>query len=50
MVLSSLKMHQKDFIKGYNDKSDEEFFFEFDVQYLKKLHDLHNDPAFYLNK
>ena len=28
----------EDFIKSYNEKSDEEYFFEVDVQYLKKLH------------
>ena len=28
----------EDFIKSYNEKSDEEYFFEIDVQYLEKLH------------
>ena len=28
----------EDFIKSYNEKSDEEYFFEVDVQYLEKLH------------
>ena len=31
----------KDFIKNYNEKSDEGYFLE--VQYLEKLHELHND-------
>ena len=32
----------KDFIKNYNEKSDEGYFLEVDVQYLEKLHELHN--------
>ena len=33
----------EDFIKNYNEESDEKYFLEVDVQYLEKLHDLHND-------
>ena len=33
----------EDFIKNYNEESDEGYFFEVDVQYLEKLHELHND-------
>ena len=36
----------KDFIKNYNEKSDEEHFLEAEVQYLKKLHEIHNDLPF----
>ena len=36
----------KDFIKNFNEESDEEYFLEVDVQYLKKLHELHNDLLF----
>ena len=32
----------KDFIKNCNEKSDEGYFLEIDVQYTEKLHDLHN--------
>ena len=32
----------EDFIKNYNEESREEYFFETDVQYLKKLHELQN--------
>ena len=28
----------EDFVKSYNDESDEGYFFEVDVQYLEKLH------------
>ena len=30
------------FIKNYNEESDKEYFLQVDVQYLKKLHELHN--------
>ena len=34
------------FIKNYNEQSDEGYFLKIDVQYLKKLHELHNDLPF----
>ena len=34
------------FIKNYNEESDEGYFLEVDVQYLEKLHELHNDLPF----
>ena len=37
----------EDFIKNYHEESDEGYFLEVDVQYLKKLHKLHNDLPFY---
>ena len=36
----------EDFIKSYNDQSDEGYFLEADVQYLKNVHNLHNDLPF----
>ena len=33
----------ENFIKNYNEEDDEEYFLEVDVQYLEKLHELHND-------
>ena len=33
----------EDFIKNYNEGSDEGYFLEVDVQYLEKLNELHND-------
>ena len=36
----------EDFIKNYNEESDEVYFLEVDVQYPEKLHDLHNDVPF----
>ena len=35
-----------DFIKKYNEESDEGYFFEVDVQYLENLHAFHNDLPF----
>ena len=36
----------EDFIKSYNEESDEGYFREIDVQYLEKLHQLNNDLPF----
>ena len=36
----------KDFIKNYSKESDEWYFLEVDIQYPKKLHELHNDLPF----
>ena len=33
----------KDFIKNYNEESDEGNFLEFDVQYIEELNELHYD-------
>ena len=34
------------FIKSYNEESDKEHFFENDVQYTEKIHELHVDLPF----
>ena len=36
----------EDLINNYNEESDEGYFLEVDVQYLEKLHELHNDLPF----
>ena len=36
----------EDFIKNYNEESDEGYFLEVDVQYPEKLHELHDDLPF----
>ena len=46
MVLSESMKHlnlMKISLKNYNIDSDERYFLEIDVQYLRKLHDFHND-------
>ena len=37
----------EDFIKNYNEESDEGYFIEVDVKYPEKLHELHNELHFY---
>ena len=36
----------EDFIKNYNEESDEGYFLEVDFQYVEKLHELSNDLSF----
>ena len=36
----------EDFIKNYNEESNEGYFIEADVQYHEKLYELHNDLPF----
>ena len=36
----------EDFIKNYNEESDEGYFLEVDVQYQEKLHELQNELPF----
>ena len=36
----------EDLIKNDNEESDEEYFREVDIQYLEKLHELHNISHF----
>ena len=36
----------KDFIKNYNEESDERYFLKLDIRYPEKLHELHNDLPF----
>ena len=40
----------ENFIKNYNEESDEEYFLEVHVQYLENLHDLRNDLPFLLER
>ena len=36
----------EDFIKNYNEESEEGYFLEVDAQYPEKLHELYNDLPF----
>ena len=36
----------EDFIKGYNEESNEGYFFEVDAQYRENVHEIHNDLPF----
>ena len=40
----------EDFIKAIIKKCDEGYFLEVDIQYLKNLHELHNDLPFFARK
>ena len=44
--MSGSKAFNEDFIKNYNEESDKGYFVEVHLQYLEKLHDLHNDLPF----
>ena len=42
-LIENTSQFNEDFIKNYNEESDEGYFLEVDVQYPEKLHNLHND-------
>ena len=44
--IEDMSQFNKDFIRNYNEESDEGYYLEFDVQYPEKLHELHNDLPF----
>ena len=44
--LKDISQFNEDFIKKYNQESHKGYFLEVDVQYLEKLHKLHNDLPF----
>ena len=44
--IEDISQFNEDFIKNYNEESDEGYFLEVDVQYPEKLHELHNDLPF----
>ena len=44
--MSGLKIYSQfneDFVKNYNEESNEGYFLETDVQYVENIHELHND-------
>ena len=45
-LIEDISQFNEDFIKNYNEKSDEGYFLELDVEYLEKLHGFHNDLPF----
>ena len=46
-IKDTSQLHE-DFIKNYNEESDEGYFFEAGVQYLEKLDELHSHLPFLL--
>ena len=45
-MIKDTSQFNEDFIKNYNEENGEGYFLEVDVQYLEKLHALHNDLLF----
>ena len=48
--INDTSQFNENFIKNYKKESDEEYFLEVDVQYLKKLHPFLNDLLFLLER
>ena len=46
MKIKDTSQFNDDFIKKYPEESHEGYFLEVDIQYLEKLHELHNDLPF----
>ena len=44
--IKDISEFNEDFIERYNEESDEGYFLEVNVQYLEKIHKLHNDLLF----
>ena len=44
--IKNTSQFDEDFIKNYNEESDERDFLVVDTQYLEKFHELHNDLPF----
>ena len=44
--IKDISKFNEDFIKNCNEESNERYFLEVDVQYIEKLHKLHNDLPF----
>ena len=45
--IETTSQFNEDFIKNYNEESDEGYFLESEVQYPEKLHEFQNDLPFY---
>ena len=41
--IEDISQFNEDFIKSFNEGSDEGYFLELDVQYPEKIHELHNE-------
>ena len=48
--IKNTSQFNEDFIKNYNEENDKGYFLEVDVQYSEKLHELHNDLPFLLER
>ena len=48
--IENTSQFNENFVKNYNEESDEGYFLEVDVQYPEKLHETHNDLPFLLER
>ena len=48
--IKNTSQFNEDFIKNYNEESDDGYFLEVDVQYLEKLYEIHDDLPFTLKR
>ena len=48
--MKNLSKTDEDFRKNYDENSDKGYILEVDGEYLKNLHDLHNDLPFLLER
>ena len=46
--IENASQFNEDFIKNYNEESDEGYFLEVDIQYTEELHEIPNDLTFLL--
>ena len=49
-LIKETSQFNEDFIKNYTEENDDGYFLEADVQYLKKLHQFHNDLSFLIER
>ena len=49
-LIKETSQFNEDFIKNYTEENDDGYFLEVDVQYLKKLHQFHNDLSFLIER
>ena len=49
-LIKETSQFNEDFIKNYTEENDDRYFLEVDVQYLKKLHQFHNDLSFLIER
>ena len=48
--VKNISKFDESFIKSYNEESDKGYFCEVDIQYPEKLHELHNDLPFSIER
>ena len=49
-LIKDTSQFNKDFMKDYNEESEEEYFLEVNVQYMERLYELYMTYHFYLKE